>query len=108
MIIQEKDFKIIFNDDHYVLYLLKSKKELKENSEDTFKLCGYFIQLISSLKRVHKFRLDKKYPGKESSIEIKKTIDNYIEIESNLFKLLKNPYNLIYDLTQKILNNEIS
>ena len=108
MIIQEKDFKIVFNDDHYVLYLLKSKKELKENSEDTFKLCGYFIQLISSLKRVHKFRLDKKYPGKESSIEIKKTIDNYIEIESNLFKLLKNPYNLIYDLTQKILNNEIS
>lgn len=108
MIIEEKDFRIIFNEDHYVLYLLKSKKEIKEDSSDTFKIGGYFVNLRNAIKRAYKFRTDKKYPGKELSETIKLDVKEYMELESRLFKSLKISNTLINNLSEKILTNEIS
>ena len=108
MIIQEKDFKIIFNDDHYVLYLLKSKKELKENNEDNFRVGGYFIQLKYAIKGAYKFRKSKNYPGKENPEEILKYFEEYLSIEKSLYKLSRSLYTPIINLKEKILNYEKS
>lgn len=77
MIIIEKDFKIEHNGDCFVLYFLKSKKELKENSEDLYKVHGYYLVLSSAIKAVITWRKDKKYPFNESYDELLKVYLNY-------------------------------
>ena len=56
MTIEEKDFRIVFKSECFNLYLLKSKKELKEDSKDNFRIGGYFIQLRYAIKAIFRFR----------------------------------------------------
>ena len=108
MTIEEKDFKIIFKDEYFILYLLKSKKELKENSEDSFKIGGYFTQLRYAIKAVFRFRKSKNYSGREKSEDIWKLFEEYSIIENSLYAFSKSMYIPIINLKEKILNYEKS
>jgi hypothetical protein len=67
MTIEEKDLKIVyFKPGYYILYVLKNKKELKEDSEDLFRVYGYFTNLDSAFNSAIHFRKNKKYPFKET------------------------------------------
>ena len=63
-------FKLINETGYYTLYVLKNKKELKEDSSSSFKVIGYYVSLYSALKRVLAYRRDKKYSGKESDKDL--------------------------------------
>lgn len=108
MTIEEKDFKIVFKQECFNLYLLKSKKELKENSEDNFKIGGYFTQLRFAIKAVYRFRKTKGYPGKEKAEDAWKFFEEYSLIEDSLYKIGKSIYIPVIKLQEKILNNEKS
>lgn len=73
MTIVDKDFKIECGES-YVLLFLKSKKEIKEDSENTFKIGGYFNKLENAIREVIKFRNNKKYPFKEVAEPLKKLV----------------------------------
>ena len=81
MIIKEKDFTIEHDKHCFVLHLLKSKKELKEDSEDSYKVGGYFVLLENALHSAIIWRIGKKYPFKESYTELK---DNYVNYKKHL------------------------
>lgn len=108
MTIEEKDFRIVFKPECFNLYLLKSKKELKENSEDNFKIGGYFTQLRYAIKAVFRFRKSKNYPGKEKAEDAWKFFEEYSMIEDSLYKSSKSMYIPIIKLKEKILGNEKS
>lgn len=101
MKIIENDFKIEYDGTCFILYLLKPKKELKADS-DPFKLKGYYTHVENALFAAYKWRLDKKYPYNEPTIEFKK---NLIELRKSV-ELLKHcsylVYKSIYDLKEKI------
>ena len=61
MLLIEKDCKIQYESPGvFILYLLKNKKELKEDSEDSFKFGGCYVNLDNAFKEVVRFRKDKK------------------------------------------------
>lgn len=93
MIIEEKDFNIKFEHGCYILYLLKNKKELKEDSLDKYKVGGYYIEIVPALKEVIRFRHSKKYTGGESFIDL---YNNLKELQSTK-KLFNTLINSIYD-----------
>lgn len=84
MQIIEKDFTITYNGECWVLNFLKSKKELKENNKDSYKLGGYFTVLFYALIKVYLWRLDKKYPFKESAQDLKKILIQHKNITNRL------------------------
>ena len=83
MNIIEPDFKLIWEDRNYVLYVLKSKKEIKEDSTSNFKVSGYYTSILSALKGVLRYRKHKKYPGKESYKSLGNLILKYKKAEEN-------------------------
>ena len=106
MIIQEKDFKIIHEHGCFVLYLLKSKKEIKDDSSDNYKIGGYYTNLESAFKGVVKFRKDKKYPGKESSSDLLKLIKEYYNFKSKLKFVINKIYDPIIELKKSLIKYE--
>lgn len=90
----------------FQLYLLKNKKELKENSEDTYKIGGYFTDLDSSFKEVVKFRQHKKYPFKEDWRQVKTLLNNYLNQKKSLKKQLQSIYSPIQILKKELFNYE--
>ena len=105
MTIVDKDFKIECGE-FYILSFLKSKKELKEDSEDSFKIGGYFNKLENAIKEVIKFRNGKKYPFKEVAEPLKKlvTYQRTSDVKLyNLFLSLDTPINeFSKDIIKKI------
>ncbi len=69
MKIKEKDFTIEHNGDCWAIHCLKSKKELKENSKETYKTLGYYTNIYNALHAALKWRKDKKYPFSEPTAE---------------------------------------
>ena len=108
MTIEEKDFRIVFKSECFNLYLLKSKKELKEDSKDNFKIGGHFIQLKYAIKAIFRFRKSKNYPGKESAEDAWKIFEEYSMIENSLYKSSQSMYTSIIKLKETVLNNEKS
>lgn len=93
MKIIEKDFKIEHDGDCYVLYFLKSKKELKETSEDSYKVHGYYVVLPNAIKAAIIWRRDKKYPFKESANEL---VGTYLDYKKSIKEF--NLYcNIVYE-----------
>ena len=95
MIIIEPDFKIVKQDSHYVLYVIKSKKELREDNSDNFKPRGYFIELSAAIKSAYLFRKDKKYKGSESSTQLLLTYKKLKHLEDKFIKSINEIYNPI-------------
>jgi len=104
MIILEKDFKIEHNGDTFVLYLLKSKKELKENSEMEYKVHGYYVALENAIKSAIQWRKHKKYPFKEpANILIKPYLD-YVESIKKFRTYCNIIYEPIFKLKEEVFN----
>lgn len=95
MDIKEKDFKIIYEHNQYVLYVIKSKKELKDDDKDAFKLYGYYTFVENALQAVVKFRKDKKYPGKETITQLKLDIIELRNTRESLYNASESIYNPI-------------
>lgn len=64
MIIQENDFKIIKKDSNYIIMIHTGKKS------DYDKVYGYYTNLNAAIKGAYGYRSNKKYKGKENSLEI--------------------------------------
>jgi hypothetical protein len=104
MIIKENDFKIVKDDSNYVLYVLKSKKEIKENSESTYKIFGYYYTIIGALKGALSYRKDKKYTGKESVSDLKLLIDKFIDDKEIMDDMVSSIHEPINDLFNKLIS----
>lgn len=86
----------------YHLYLLKNKKELKEDSEDKFKIGGYYIEIDSALKAIIKFRQHKKYSFKEDWKQSKLLLNKYLFYKQEFNKYLCQIYNPIKKLKSEL------
>lgn len=106
MIIEEKDFRIVHEHDSFVLYLLKNKKELKEDSVNKYKIGGYYLLIENALKAIIKFRQDKKYTGGESSIQLQKDVKSFINTKDEFNVLINQLYNPILELKKQIIKYE--
>lgn len=103
MEIIEKDFKIECDSGVYTLYFLKSKKELKEDSKDQFKISGYYNVLYNAIKAVYKWRRSKKYPFKEDTTKLKLNLELYKQSMDELYKYSHIIYDPIIKLKQDLL-----
>lgn len=103
MIIVDTDYRIELEDRCFTLYVLKNKKEIKEG-DNLFKVEGYYTQFKCVLKAIVRYRLGKKYPGKESVNSIKEDIDNYNKYEKFLTSVV-NIQSPIIKLKNRILWN---
>lgn len=106
MSIIEPDFKLIWDEQNYVLYLLKSKKEIKEDSTSNFKVGGYYTSILSALKVVYHYRKHKKYPGKESYESLGNLILKYKRAKENLNEIAEIIYLPILKLKKEIIHYE--
>ena len=104
MKIIEKDFKIDIADEVYVLSTLKSKKEIKEGDGETYKIYGYFTNIVGALKRVVKFREGKKYPFKEPIKPIKIAIQSHSRTLYNIDSIIAEIEAPIVQMKKKIFN----
>lgn len=104
MKIEEKDFKIDFDSTQFTLLLFKSKKELKEDSKETFKTAGYFKDVYNALKMAQKWREDKKYPFKESASDLKLLLKDYRKITNKLKEVSLNIYNPVFEFKKQVIN----
>lgn len=104
MKIIEKDFKIEYDGVCYVLYFLKSKKELKEDAQESFKIAGYYTDVYYALRFVYSWRLSEKYPFKEPVAEFKKAIIDYKRAKDQLAQNLNTLYNPIYNFKQQVFD----
>lgn len=86
--IVEQDSYIEYKDKSYHLYLLKNKKELKEDDTDKYKIGGYFNKLDSAIKEIIKFRKGKKYPFKQDYKKIKYLFNSYLNEKQKLSNIL--------------------
>jgi len=77
MEIIEKDFTITNNGDCWTLHCLKSKKELKENAKESYRIGGYFTNVYNALHAALQWRQDKKYPFSEPIPEFKRALKDY-------------------------------
>jgi len=98
MVIEDTDFKIVRKSDHYVLYFLKSKKELKEDNTDTFKLRGYYIVLDYAFIAIIRFRNSKEYPGKEKAASLEESLQALDQINTSLHDTIQQIYEPIHKL----------
>ena len=92
MKIVEPDCFIEYKNGSYNLYVLKTKKELKEDSDDQFKIRGYYQNLDSAFKEIIRFRQNKKYPFKEEWINIKQRFNIYLNTKKNFKQLISKIY----------------
>lgn len=110
MKIIEKDFKIEHDNSCYVLYFLRTKKELKENLEDPksfedfFKIQGYYSDLNNAIKVALKWRMDPKYSFKESYVKFYNDYLHYKKSMKELDYYSKLIYSPIYELEKKMYN----
>lgn len=104
MIIEEKDFRIEHDGDCFVLYLLKSKKELKENSKDSYKIHGYYVIFKDAIKAAILWRKSKKYPFKEPVNELVRAYLGYQKSIEEFHSYCNIIYEPIYKLKEKIFN----
>lgn len=110
MKITERDFKIERDGSNYILYLLKTKKELKEdlkeNKEvgDTYKIKGYYTVLFNAIQDALIWRMSEKYPFKESVLEFKKDFIRYRNYVNELNSYLDSIYSPIIQLEKQIFN----
>ena len=88
----------------YHLYFLKNKKELKEDSEDKFKIGGYYIEIDSALKAIIKFRQHKKYSFKEDWKPIKINLSQYLKYKKEFNNLLCKIYDPVKKLRNKLFD----
>lgn len=102
MIIEEKDFKIIFKDSCYTLYLIKSKKEIKEEVNESLKIGGYFTVIDNAIKKIISFRLSKKYPGKEKPKLLAQQLNEIKQIRNKLDLIMKNLDEPFYSIMKKL------
>lgn len=106
MNIIEPDFKLIWDQQNYVLYLLKNKKEIKEDSTSDFKVGGYYTSIFSALKDVYQYRKHKKYPGKESYESLRTLLLKHKRTEESLCKIAEIIYLPILNLKKEIIRYE--
>lgn len=106
MIIEGPDFRIECGDRSYTLFLLKNKKENKD--DDKFKVAGYYISFISILKAIIKFRKSKKYSGNEKPSDMIENLEEFKTIKNQLNSVLNYSYDPIIKLKNIILYNEIT
>lgn len=104
MKILEKDFKIDIDEEKCVLFTLKSKKEIKEDDTETYKICSYSSSIKGILSSVIKFRESKKYPFKESSKPIKILLSQHKQALESINLLMKSIEEPIFHLKNKIFN----
>ena len=104
MTIIEKDCKIEHNGDCFVLYFLKSKKELKEDSKESFKTIGYYNDVYNALRVIYFWRLDKKYPFSETVFDFKHAIIAYKKVTIELRAKAMSIYQPIYTFKKKVFN----
>jgi len=102
MKIVESDFYIEYNDGVYQLYLLKNKKELKEDDKNTHKISGYFLNLDSAFKEVIRFRQGKKYIFKQDWKSPKLLLNKYLKHKQSFQKNLTNIYKAITKLRREL------
>ena len=104
MIIEGPDFRIECDDRSYTLFLLKNKKENKD--DDKFKVAGYYISFISILKAIIKFRKSKKYSGSEKPSDMIENLEEFKTIKNQLNSVLNYSYDPIIKLKNVILYND--
>lgn len=102
MIIEEKDFKIVFKDLCYTLYLIKSKKEIKEDVKESLKIGGYFTLIDNVIKEIISFRRSKKYPGKEKPEPLVQQLNEIKQIRNKLDLIMKNLDEPFYKIMEKL------
>ena len=86
----------------FQLYLLKNKKEIKEDSTDKYKIGGYFIELDSAFKEIIRFRQNKKYSFKEDWKQTKLILNKYLFYKQEFNKYLCQIYNPIKKLKSEL------
>lgn len=106
MKIIEKDSYIECVNGIFQLYLLKNKKEIKEDSESTYKIGGYFNDLDEAFKEIIRFRQHKKYAFKEDWKYIKLTLNIYLDKKNQFQKQLKQIYLPIRTFKRELFNYE--
>ena len=104
MKIIENDCYIEYKDGIYHLYLLKNKKELKENNEDKYRIGGYFIDIDFALIEIIKFRQNKKYSFKEDWKSLKLLLNKYLKHKQSFQNELKHIYLVISKLKKDLFN----
>lgn len=106
MKIIERDCYIEYKNSVYTLYLMKNKKEKKEevqeDATDTHKIGGYFIHLDSVFKAIIKFREHKKYSFKEEHVKLKVNIKAYIRYKKQFMKELTAIYKPITEFKNEL------
>ena len=102
MIIIENDFKIVKEDDNYILYTLKTKKEFSEDSNSKFRVYGYYSTIFGAMKYALFQRKDKKYPGKEPIEELQILVDKLLKDKETLDKIALSIHNPILDLKNEL------
>ena len=103
MNIIESDFKLIKEDSYYTLSVLKNKKELKEDSDSSFKVIGYYVSVYSALKSVLAYRQDKKYPGRESDKDLAKLLYQFKDTMCILTKVQNIIYKPLFELQTRLI-----
>lgn len=106
MEIVEKDFTITHNGDCWVFHQLKSKKELKQDSKESYKTAGYYTNIFHAIAAAAKWREDKKYPFKESAVELKKLLKEYRKVENTLKIVSLAIYNPISEFKKRVFDED--
>lgn len=106
MKIVEKDFTITHNGDCWTLHALKSKKELKENAKESYKIAGYYTNIYNALYVALQWRQDKKYPFKEPIDAFKRTLKAYRTATSKLKVASTMFYAPIYEFKKKVFDGD--
>lgn len=118
MTIEEPDFKIKYDNSCYILYLLKTKKEIKDETKtipkeilestidpvEVFKTQGYYSVLYYAIKAALKWRMDSKYPFKESHISFYNSFLEYNHAIKDLELYSKKIYDPINVLKKEIFD----
>lgn len=102
MKIIENDCYIEYKDGVYHLYLLKNKKELKEDDINTHSIGGYFLTIDSAFKEIIKFRQHKKYSFKEDWKAEKLLFNKYKIYKQEFQKYLCQIYSPIEKLKKEL------
>ena len=104
MEILDKDFKIQHDGNCFVLSFLKTKKELKVDASDSYQTHGYYSDIFNAFYAVYQWRLEKKYPFKESATELKKAMQKYMKVTALLSFNIGEIYSPILELKKQIFN----
>lgn len=101
MIIEESDFKIVYDDQVYTLYIINNTKEIKKDNK--WKIAGYYIAIEKALQAVVIFRNSKKYSGNENSINLLTEIKYLLKLKLNFNQIINSIYEPIYKAKQTLI-----